>query len=829
MINSYTKLGGRYMKANKRRTIYTLIGIILSVALITSIGLFLKGIEKAEIETTQRSYGSFHLMVKYPSDDIYNRIAGNPKVKKIGLVNTYTLGNLNESIKAFGYIANTEAMDLMPYHIKEGRLPASENEIALEDWALRFIGKDIKAGTNVKIDGRSYFLSGTLENSIENQNNKNAVILSYSKTIDLKKSMMLVEFKKSNSLRKTIDGIEKKLPVGSYGENTMLLVWMGAGGDMAGMAGMYMVLAIIIGIVFIATVAMIYNAFQISVVERMKQFGLLRAVGATPSQIRNLVYKEASLLALIGIPMGLAMGIVAIYCIAFVFRIIGGDSVEVMKPGISLGVLGLSGVVSILAIYCSALLPAFHAGKISPLVAISSRAYIRKEKSKKTKVFLLDKLFGANGTMAAKNIKRNTKRYRITVFSIIISIVLFVTFKSFMDMSLNVSSVINESDNIHLSITRTEIGGSENYSIPDVLMNEIKAFPEVKQIYRRYGLVNFTSSILKEQAVSEVEEIGAVYEKENGVESSRYKINCSLQGYDDETMKIVGDYLSSGKADMASINTENGVFIIEKNILVNTKTERKYYGKLTNLKVGDFLEVGEAEKKTKLKVMGTLKVSPINFYGDESRLKLITTENVAAKLLKEEPEAIKDSEKANKVISLMIKIKDTKKDKEIVKKLDGLLNQYPQVRVTNDIDQNRQGKTGVLMVQILLYGFVVVISLIGSVNIFNTHTTNIILRRRELATLKAVGMGQKNLRKMIVLEGMIYGVAGIFYGSIIGTGFSYWIYKGISDAREQAWAVPIQAIIISSVAVLLVSYLSVLAPLSRINKDNLIETIRDDY
>ena len=165
----------------------------------------------------------------------------------------------------------------------------------------------------------------------------------------------------------------------------MLLVWMGAGGDTAGMAGLYMVLAIIIGIVFIATVAMIYNAFQISVVERMKQFGLLRAVGATPAQIRSLVFKEASLLALIGIPLGLVMGVIAIYCIAIVFKIIGGNSVEVMKPGISIGVLGLSGIVSLLAIYCSALLPAIHAGKISPLVAISSRAYIRKEKKQENK------------------------------------------------------------------------------------------------------------------------------------------------------------------------------------------------------------------------------------------------------------------------------------------------------------------------------------------------------------------------------------------------------------------------------------------------------------
>ena len=192
------------MKANKRRTIYTLIGIILSVALIASIGLFLKGIERAEIEATQKTYGSFHLVVNYPSLDAYSRIAGNPKVKRVGLVNKYTLGNLSESIKAFGYEANNEAMELMPYHIKDGRLPAAENEIALEDWAIRYLGKEIKPGMNITVGGRNYFLSGTLENSIENQNNKNAVVLSYSKTIELKKSTLLWNLRKAVSLGKQL-------------------------------------------------------------------------------------------------------------------------------------------------------------------------------------------------------------------------------------------------------------------------------------------------------------------------------------------------------------------------------------------------------------------------------------------------------------------------------------------------------------------------------------------------------------------------------------------------------------------------------------------------
>ena len=108
-----------------------------------------------------------------------------------------------------------------------------------------------------------------------------------------------------------------------------------------------MVIAIIIGIVVISTIAVIYNSFQISVVERIKQFGLLRAVGATPKQIRKIVVREASLLAAIGIPLGLLCGVIAIYGISFVFKLIGGDSVLPMKMTISTTVMAISGGVGL--------------------------------------------------------------------------------------------------------------------------------------------------------------------------------------------------------------------------------------------------------------------------------------------------------------------------------------------------------------------------------------------------------------------------------------------------------------------------------------------------
>ena len=212
-----------------------------------------------------------------------------------------------------------------------------------------------------------------------------------------------------------------------------LVVAEGAGDNSSGAMSLYIVIGIIIGIVVISTVAVIYNAFQISVVERIKQFGLLRAVGGTPKQIKKLVLREATVLAAIGVPLGLLCGVIAIYGIGYLIKLMGGESIMPIKLSVSPRILGFSGVLGLISIYLSALSPALNAGRISPLTAISGRNSISKEKIKRRKSFIVQKLFGFEGALAAKNIKRNRKRYRITVFSIIISVMLFITFKSFMD------------------------------------------------------------------------------------------------------------------------------------------------------------------------------------------------------------------------------------------------------------------------------------------------------------------------------------------------------------------------------------------------------------
>ncbi|MGF7059307.1 ABC transporter permease [Brassicibacter mesophilus] len=829
-MNGYKQLTGRYMKSNKKRTLLTIVGIVLSIALISSIGLFFKGMQLAQIEEYRNTYGSYHLIFQKVDDKLLAKATNNPRVSRSGLLALGEEIKIGEKIVVSEMIASDKALELLPYKVKEGRLPQKLDEVAIEKWALKYIDIDAKVGDKIKVKDKQYTLVGILEDNIQNQIDDKAILLLKSNDINKEKAMLLVEISSKTNLKSSVRELKQLADESTIGENTYLLIVQGAGDINSDLAGLYLVIGVIILIVVIATIAVIYNSFQISVVERIKQFGLLRAVGATPKQIKRIVLREATILAMIGVPIGLLFGVIAIYLISIVFKLIGGDSVSIMKPSISPMILAISAIVGIISIYISALLPALFAGKVSPLVAISSRASITKEKFKRRKNVIARKIFGFEGELASKNIKRNRKRYRITVFSIIISVILFVTFTSLMDMSLLISQDNNESKNVHYSVVWDNNTSEEDMVIDNKIIDNIKSSKHIDKLYKIYKPYYFHAVVDKNKEIKEVQNIGKIYKSIDFEGEEKTLISSCINVYDKASLEISKKYIESGNIDLEKLNNENGVIIINKNRIYNQNSERTYYGPAANIKVGDEIylqyneslenkiEFGNGEVK-KVKVMAVLEKDPFTFRGPEDRLKIITTDDVARKLTGKE---------TIKPRNLNIIIKDVDNQEVAKAELEKILSVNPSLGIINFIDYNKNEKTALLMIQILLYGFVVVISLIGSVNIVNTLTTNIILRKREFAMLKSIGLTQKGLKRMIVLEGVLYGIVGSIYGSIIGSVLSYIMFKGLFSIREFGWKIPWSAMLIAGLCSIVIAYLSVLSPLSRIKKENLIEAIREE-
>ncbi len=835
MLNNYKQLTGRYLKANKKRTILTIIGIIMSVALISSIGLFIRGIQLAEIESAKKDKGAFHLTYNNIDSSLITKIENNPKVSRSGLIKESYVTEIN-NYEVSNITATNKGLELLPYVIKEGRLPVASNEIAMEGWALRKIDKNIKLGDTVTIAEKEYKLTGILEDSVKSQMENSMILLSINEDLkeDLTDLILLVEISPKTNIQTAYEELIKLHNKNDIGQNSYLLTLQGAYGANEDMGSLYLLVFIIIGIVVIATIAVIYNAFQISVVERIKQFGLLRAIGSTPKQIKSIVFREATIIAVIGIPLGLIFGVLAIYSIGFAFDIIGGADLRIMKPSADYGVLAISTIVGIAAIYVSAWIPARYASKISPLVAISSRNAINKEKIKRRRSFTVNRLMGFEGSLAYKNIKRNKKRYRITVFSIVISVVLFIVFKSFMDMSLTVTTGVNESSNMHFKVYKSY--NSEDYEsgkgIDEKIIDEIRGIKEISKSYKTYSSEHFEIAIDRNQEIKEIQESYPDYYEEityNGEEKA--KVFGGVQVFEKDAFEAAKNYLSSGDIDINKMNEELGVIIIAKSYVFFPGDNKTYFGPAADLKVGDELplqlmdissenpqEFGKGNMQ-KVKIMGILSEDPFSFNGNESGIKIVATEEVAEKI----------TGKDLQPTGLEITLKDAKDELVALEKIESVTDKDVSLEVYNYIDMNRSNKAQTLMIQILIYGFVIVIALISSVNIVNTLTTNILLRQREFASLKSIGLTQKSLRKMIVMEGLFYGIIGAIYGSIIATGIVYLMYGQINSMRGLEWSIPWQAIGIAAASSLIIGYLSVLSPLNRVKKFNLIDTIKDEH
>ncbi|MCY9761955.1 FtsX-like permease family protein [Paenibacillus alvei] len=660
MISSYKQLSSRYLKGNIKRTILTLVGIVLSVALISTIGLFMKGSQLSQIENIKKLNGfSFHVGISNYDEAILNKIRYNPQIASYGLMSqgkTIPLGDVAVQMN----FADQRALEFLPYSLLDGQLPANEHEAAVDSWTLPYIHKNLKLGDSFQMEGETYKLVGLLDNREFTQKSKVGRLLTYKRDFASGEGMILIEINQKANFNEVLDEIKSFTGTEKLVINEELIRVLKPQSNRSILA----VLVIVISIVVVATAVVIYNAFQISVVERMKQFGLLRSIGATRKQIRHIVMREAAVLAVIAIPLGIVCSILALAALQFIFLLLLETGASVSFFHIDWLIILISSLITLTAVLASSYYPAFFAGRISPLLAISSRLSIRKESIKKQKNTVLKKPASFPLSLALKNVKRNKNRYTITILSIIISSVLFITFSSIMNIAFESKYVNNESAKSDLAI-----------------------------------------------------------------------------------------YLQEGHRD-SSVDSQA---ILEQ---------------------------------------------------------LKSLENV--------------SEVSEQDTSFRIKLKDVHQSSATVADIQRTVGTKHSITIVNYLDENKTRKESELVIKVLVYGFIAVISLIGSVNIINTITISIIIRRKELAALKSIGMSQKDLKKMIIYEALIYGVSGSLQGVFFGCILSYIIYVAASGILKLEWTIPYMACIITFAAALFISYVSVLIPLRKIQQDNIIDVIREE-
>jgi len=658
LINSYKQLGTKYLKGNMKRTILTLIGIVLSVALISTIGLFMKGSQLSQIENSKKLNGiSFHVGISNYDEAILNKVRFNPQIESFGLMSQGDIVPVGEVSVRINF-ADHHALNFLTYSLLDGKLPTNAHEAAIDSWLIPSIKKDLRLGDSFEMDGQSYKLVGLLNNSGFTQKNKEGRLLTYKSEFAIGEGRILIEINEKADFNEVLDELKSITEDDNIVVNTSLILALKPETNQS----LLIMLVIVVSIVVISTIVVIYNAFQISVVERMKQFGLLRSIGATRKQIRQIVMKEAAVLAFIAIPIGVVCSLLALAILQAFFLILLDKGSDVSFFNIDWKILLTSSILTLITVLVSSYYPAFFAGRISPLLAISSRLSIKKEKIKKQNNKVLKKPFSFPLNMAIKNVKRNKNRYMVTILSIIISSVLFITFSSLMDIAFS-SKLVNDPSESDLTIYLQE---------------------------------------------------------ENNVSSENLEIL--------EHLKLI------------------------KNV----------------------------------------------------------------------------SEVSEQDLSFKIELKDTNQSIATVEDIQKSIGKKHDISVVNNFEEIKAKNEEALTIKVLVYAFIVIISLIGSVNILNTITISIMIRRKELAALKSIGMAQKDLKKMIIYEALIYGFSGSLQGIFYGCILSYILYTAASGLFNVEWSIPYNACIITFAAALLISYLSVLLPLRRIQQDNIIDTIREE-
>ncbi|CAI6082932.1 FtsX-like permease family protein [Cohnella rhizoplanae] len=850
-MNGYGALAGKYLKQQKRRTVLTVVGILLSVALISALGTMGQSMKDNMVDQTIYNNGAYEIRYTVATPELLQTLQHHALIEKAGAIRKGEATPLAKGYSLELAQATTAGLELAPVHLLKGRLPAADGEAVIEEWALAQLPGTPTIGGKAELarpDGtkQTYSIVGILNNQ---RNNMTYGMGSAYTWLDDEAALATVPdtrlsaaatFKKGVDISAHLPEFEQLSPE-SFDTNTQLLALKGETADKSLNKTLIVIFGVLIGLVVLSTIAVIYNAFNIAVLERMRHFGLLRTIGATPGQLRGIVFREAGLLALYGVPAGLIVGCGGLWLVleamsAAGFNILTFDG---FKLTLHVWIIAGSAVVGLLAVMLAAWLPARKASRVAPVDAVRGTGSIVRETYKRVRLPSLLRLLGIEGNMASKNIRRNRSKFRITAFSIVVSITLFIVFHYFAQEAFKVAVDDSRDDQVAFqmlsSFTQAEQGQRDG-PVQDLFdaatVADIAAIPGVEHIYGRYNLpeasIYLPTAKLSREFLEKMGEDFFLKSTLGGQEIGIVPAYTTL--YDEERLKQAQPYLVAGTADPAKLSETGAVLIVQKVKPIVFSEKKKINMNLSELKVGDTiaLNFGTQEKPVmrEARVGGILSQAPFTPTLLDSELYVIGTKQTYAALLKGIP--FDEASYGTALRGLDIALADGADAAPVRQALQAMAAQDPSIRLIDFVEEQREQRQFNLQMKIFIYGFLGVIALIGSLNIINTVQTNLMLRRREFGVLQAVGMTMSQLRRMATLEGVWFGVIGAFWGLLLGIGISFLLYRQLNNVEGIPFSFPIAGAVISCVFALGVGLLSVQGPLRKIAKASVVEELREE-
>ena len=835
------------LRLNKKRTIVTIIGIILSTALMVGIGLLFSSFQDLMIRDTIGYSGKYEAnysdvdLIKL--NDIKNKNFTYFYEKPIG----FSKIESSNEYKPYMYITSVNKEYFNELKLVDGSFPKNENEVVISNHVItngglnykvgdivtftygsRNIDGDITLANSELVDGEDLTNEGTytykIVGIVERSNFESYSASGYTAfTVDVNSDKgnvnLYVMFNKNKKIIKQSEELAKELNYnGDINYNSTLLALYGEstyGNVMSSMGGM---MIIMLSLVSIGCIIVIYNSFAISVMERKKEFGLLSSIGATKRQLSHTVFFEAVFVGVIGIILGILGAYIGIGCVILIINNLISDMLEYKLYLVTNYLFIIIPVIfMIIVIGVSAFIPSRRASKVSPIEAIRQNDDIKINKKKIRTSKLVLKLFGIEGEIALKNIKRNKKKYRVTIVSLFISIVLFISFSSYMNYTLNTaSSVMGE---VPYDYQISYFGDDNNKEALDKI-NEIVKSSDVKE-YVSYSVGNL--SIIGDYIYSD--EYLDFYKNAYGDDGIKALNNLKYQSIyilvlDDNSYNKYKKLIGLDKDSVILLNKFKGVSY-GNNKRVNYNIPVINNGNI-NIKICNFDDDEENVDTTKYcnKNIDNIFVTNKSFdlieefsYMDD--FKLIVNKKLY--------DSISDSSTHYTQFNI---ISDNTNN---IDKLTKDLDKYSNVNYTNVKEAMKQANNLILVVKILMYGFISLVTLIGVTSVFNTISTSMALRKREFAVLRSIGLTNRGFNKILFFESLFFGMKSLIFAIPVSIGITVLIHYALADMVSiSTIIIPWKYIIISIVSVFVIVLLTMMYSTSKIKKHNIIEQIREE-
>ncbi|QMT18062.1 ABC transporter permease [Planococcus maritimus] len=859
-MNIVNKVTVRHLKENKRRSLVTIIGVIISVAMITAVATlgvsFLDLLIREDIDRN----GEWHVEYQAANTQQLQAIEQDANTEQLIVTKDgfADLENPTTDSKHYLYFRQFEAqgMEHFPLALTEGRLPENANEVVISETVNNNseeayeIGDSLTAGVGERMhsledrklsefDSLQFGEGDTINEEIVNVTEQTFDIVGIIEQPGWETSWLpvvsvigltdttnaaadetfngyVVASKVNTDLFDDAKAFAKEQGIPSVDFNSDLLRYYGATQNNNLRATLFSLAGIIMGIVVIGSVALIYNAFAISVSERARHLGMLASVGATKRQKRNSVFFEGAIIGAISIPLGILAGIGGIWLTFQFINAFLQDALNVeqqLEVVVTPMMLVVAIGVSALTILISTYMPAQKASKISAIDAIRQTQDIKLTgKAVKTSKWVR-KLFGLEAEIGLKNLKRNRKRYLATVFSLVISIVLFLSVTYFTN-NLKTSLKMTQSDlqyDIQLYGGELDEESFAQYeNLPEVTEAGFIRQAQVEIMVAQDGLPD----VLNEQV-----ERGEIL-----LEDDKLRYYASVYAMDQEnfeqyTEQVGVDALSFGQETPRAIVIDEVVY---QNGITGTINETK----TIKAEAGETLEllgssISETGQEIEPEVLANVEIAALT---DQVPTGVSTAYPGGVDLVVP-MDALDElgfiAEETSPVITLSTN--DPMKTEAEILEMD-----EAGVSIMNVFQQRQQQEQLILLMSVFTYGFITLISLISVANIFNTISTSIQLRKREFAMLRSVGMTPKGFDKMIRYESLFYGVKALVYGLPISFASMLAMHFALGQTFSYGFAVPWGSVAFVIVVIFLIVGAAMLYSIAKIKNDNIIESLKQE-